>query len=81
MRIEVSKPFDHRFASGAVMHVTPWPEPITVKREVGETGVSKGCAVEVKGKANKGAAVEPDSEPAPGAVTMGDQTPPVIVSE
>ena len=79
MRIEVSKPFNHRFASGAVMHITPWPEPITVKREVGETGIAKGCAVEVKGKGGRSEAVEPEAEP--GTVTMGDQNPPEIVSE
>lgn len=83
MRIMVTKPFDYRFPSAAVMHVTPWPEPITVKREVGEAGIAKGCAKEFKvtagGKIKAGPAQE--VEPQSGSVTLGDQTPPVITSE
>lgn len=84
MRIIVTKPFDYRFPSGAVMHVTPWLEPITVKREVGEAGITKGCAKEFRGK--PGEKVKPvppveDPEPQPGSVTLGDQAPPVITSE
>ncbi len=59
MKILVSEPFDYELVPGQVLHVTPWPEPITVKREVGERGVALGCAKEVqppKAKATKPAA-------------------------
>ena len=47
MKIMILKRFDYRFPSGAVMCCTPHPDPVTVKREVGEHGVSIGAATEV----------------------------------
>jgi len=48
VKILVHKDFDYRFPSRAMMHCKAWPEPYSVKREVGEHGVALGCAVEVK---------------------------------
>lgn len=47
MKIRIIKPFDVELVPGVVMHLTPWPEPVTVKREIGTVGVEKGCATEV----------------------------------
>ena len=80
MRVRFTKHYDHRWPSRAVTHFPQGYEG-TVKREAGEAAIAKGRAVEVTGKAGKSEPVEPDTDPVPGAVTMGDQTPPVIVSE
>ena len=48
MKILVHKDFDYRFPSRAMMHCKAWPEPYSVKREIGEYGIALGCAVEVK---------------------------------
>ena len=47
MKILVHKDFDFTFPSRAMIHCKAWPEPYTVKREIGEHGIALGCAVEV----------------------------------
>lgn len=47
MKILVHEAFDFRFPSRAMIHCQVWPEPYTVKREIGEHGVALGRAVEI----------------------------------
>lgn len=47
MKVIIEREFNYQITPQAVMHLTPHPEPVTVKREIGEAAMFAGCAVEV----------------------------------